>query len=59
MREEIIRVIDEKRVHGMLFQVVETKYEFGRHYVFMINGQPGFNSTDLERVENYMNSIAR
>lgn len=41
----------------MLFQIAETSYEFGQHYVLIINGEPGFHATDLERVQNYMNRI--
>ena len=57
MREEIIRVIEEYHVNGILFQIAETKYEFGRHYVMIMNGKPGFHSVDLDRVLNYMKSI--
>jgi hypothetical protein len=57
MKEKIIRMIEEKKAGGMLFQIAETSYEFGQHYVLIINGEPGFHATDLERVQNYMNRI--
>ncbi len=57
MREKIIRVIEEKQIHGITFTIVETMYEFGTHYVLLTNGLPGFHSVDLERVQRYMNSI--
>lgn len=53
MREEIVKIIDEYRVRGIVVQVVETKYEFGRHYIMLTNGEPGFHSIDLERVRRY------
>ena len=53
MREEIVKIIDEYRVRGIVVQVVETKYEFGRHYIMLTNGEPGFHSIDLERVRSY------
>ncbi len=57
MREEIVRVIEEYQVRGILIQIVETKYEFGRHYMMITNGMPGFHSTDLERVQKYARSM--
>jgi len=54
MKEEIIRIVEEKEGHGVVFQIVETRYEFGRHYVLFMNGHPGFHSMDLERVQDYM-----
>ena len=59
MGEQIVRVIREQESRGMLFQILETRYEFGTHYVLAINGMQGFHSTDLERVEKYMNSMIR
>lgn len=59
MAEEIIRVVKEKESHGMIFRIVETRYEFGRHYVLMIGNTPGFHSTDLSRVSSYMDSLIR
>lgn len=56
MNEKIIRVIEEKQAHGTTCTIVETLYEFGRHYVLLVNGEPGFHSTDLERVQKYMRS---
>ena len=56
MEEKIIRVVEEQRAHGIICTIVETAYEFGRHFVLMVNGKPGFHSTDLERVQNYMKS---
>ena len=53
------KVIEEKSAKGLLFQVVEESYEFGTHYVFYVNGEPGFHSTDLDRVVKYMNSWVR
>ncbi len=57
MKEEIIRIVEEYRVRGILVQIAETKYEFGRHYVMITNGMPGFHSTDLERVRKYARSM--
>ena len=59
MAEKIIRIVEEKESHGLKFQIVETQYEFGTHFVLKINGEPGFHATDLERVEKYMNSFIR
>lgn len=59
MREEIIRVVEEQVSRGIKFQIVETRYEFGTHYVLVVNGEPGFHSTDLERVQKYMQSWIR
>ena len=56
-KEKIIRIVEEEYVSGVCFQVAETEYEFGRHYIMLMNGEPGFHSTDLERVQNYMRSI--
>ena len=55
MSERIIRVIEEKQAHGITYSIVETEYEYGRHYVLLLNGRPDFHSTDLEKVQNYMN----
>ena len=55
--EKIIRVVQEKSGHGITIKIVETDYEFGTHFVMLLNGKPGFHSTDLERVERYMNDI--
>ena len=57
MNEEIINVVEEEQVNGILFQILECKYEYGTHYVFAMNGEQGFHSTDFERVQNYMKSI--
>lgn len=57
MAEDIIRIIEEHTVNGIIFQIAETRYEFGRHYVLISNGIPGFHSTDLDRVQDYMHSI--
>ena len=54
MSERIIRIVEQATSHGMTFTIAETLYEYGRHYVFYIDGQPDFHSTDLERVKNYM-----
>lgn len=56
MKEKIIRVVEAVEVKGLSMEIVETEYEFGRHYVFVVNGMPGFHSLDLERVRNYMYS---
>lgn len=55
--EKIIRIIEERRAHGILFQLVETQYEFGYHYVCFINGMPDYHSVDLEKVREYMYSF--
>ena len=57
MNEKIIRIVEEKSYRGIVFQIAETFYEFGRHFVLVINGEPGFHSTDYERVQRYMNSL--
>ena len=59
MTERIIKVIEEHHANGMTYSIVETLYEFGRHYVLLINGEPGFHSTDLNRVQRYMKSWMR
>ncbi len=59
MNEEIIRVVEEKEANGVTFSIVETRYEFGRHFVLLMNGVPDFHSVDLERVQNYMNIWAK
>lgn len=56
MGEQIIRVVERKEAHGITVEIVEKRYEFGTHYVLLTNGEPGFHSTDLERVQKYMNS---
>ena len=55
MKEEIIKVVEEKTIGSMTVQIVETKYGYGTHYVLVVNGKPGFHSIDLDRVEDYMN----
>ena len=57
--EKIIRVIERKRICEVDFAIVETKYEFATHYVLYTGGLPGFHSTDLERVQNYMRSFEK
>lgn len=57
MREEIIRVVEDRYVRGIHVQIVETRYEFGHHFVMLTNGIPGFHSVDLERVQKYMEDI--
>ena len=57
--EEIVRVVEEQRIGRFMFQIVESKYEFGTHYVLVTDGEPGFHSIDLERVQNYLKSIAK
>ena len=42
--------------NGMLLQIVKTNECGGRFYLY-IDGEPGFHSLDLERVEKYMNSV--
>lgn len=51
------KVIKEAYAHnGMLVQIIMTS-EFGGRYYLVIDGEPGFHSLELERVENYMNEI--
>ena len=57
MEEKIIRVVEEHQVRGMTYSIVETCYEFGRHYVLLLNGERGFHATDLERVQKHMKSM--
>lgn len=54
MKEKIIRVVEEAESRLGKLVIVETQYEFGTHYVLLENGKPGFHSTDLERVRNYL-----
>lgn len=56
MAENIIKIIEQQQAHGMTYMIAETAYEFGTHYVLFVNGQPGFHSTELERVRKYMQS---
>lgn len=56
MSEKIVKIMDEYRVRDTVVQIVETEYEFGHHYVMLTNGEPGFHSTDLERVRKYARS---
>lgn len=55
MREEV-SIIEEYNKNGICLQVAETRYEFGRHYVVLMNGEPGFHSTDLDRTLKYLRS---
>ena len=56
MNEKIIRVVEEHQAHGLTYTIVETMYEYGQHFVLLVDGEPGFHSTDLERVQKYMKS---
>lgn len=58
MDERIIRVVERRQVGRFEFAIVETMYEFGRHYVCLMDGEPGFHSVDLERVQNYVQDLA-
>lgn len=52
-------VIREERLpNGMLIQIVKTD-ECGGKYYMVTDGEPGFHSLDLERVEAYVDSIFR
>ena len=51
IREEILP-------NGMVIQIVKTN-ECGGRYYMVTDGEPGFHSLDLERVEKYVNSIMR
>lgn len=59
MNEKIIRIIENRTAYGMTFTIAETLYEYGRHYVFFIDGHPGFHTTDLERIREYMRSYLK
>jgi hypothetical protein len=59
MNEKIINVIENHHSNGLTYTIVETQYAFGHHYVLLINGEPGFHSTDLERVQRYMKNWMR
>lgn len=59
MNEKIIRIVEEERSHGITCTIAETMYEFGRHYVLFVNGEPGYHSIDYERVHDYMESWMR
>lgn len=56
MKEEIIRIVEEHQAYDLTYIIAETLYEFGTHFVLIVNGEPGFHSTDLERVQKYMRS---
>ena len=50
------KVIKSKLLpNGMLLQIVKAEACGGRYYL-VVDGEPGFHSLNLERVENYMNS---
>ena len=57
MYERILRVVEERKVHGIVFTIVETVYEFGIHYVVLTNGEPGCHSVDLETCREYVQGI--
>ena len=53
--EKIVRVIETRSLpNGMEIKVVESIGDFGKHFLLLIDGEPGFHSTDLERVLRYM-----
>ena len=52
-------VIREERLpNGMVIQIIKTN-ECGGRYYMVTDGEFGFHSLDLERVENYVDSIVR
>lgn len=52
-------VIREERLpNGMVIQIVKTN-ECGGRYYMVTDGEPGFHSLDLERVEKYVDSLLR
>lgn len=57
MKERVINVIKHKKEHGVDFTIVETEYELGTHYVFLINGVPIYHSVELGNVKAYMKDI--
>ena len=53
---QIKRVIEDMHNNGVHFQLVEIS---GGSYMILMNGQPGFHASDLDRVRDYMHSMVR
>ncbi len=49
---------EEHLPNGMVIQIIKTN-ECGGRYYMVTDGELGFHSGDLERVENYVDSIVR
>ena len=56
MNEEMICIIEKVHAYGLTYTIVEKLYEFGEHYVLLVNGERGFHSTDLKLVQKYIKS---
>ena len=52
--EKIKQIIEEHMAHGLKFTIAETYYEFGTHYMLLVNGMPSYHSVDLDKVQEYM-----
>lgn len=55
---EYILIREEHLPNGMVIQIIKTN-ECGGRYYMVTDGQLGFHSLDLERVEAYVDSIVR
>ena len=47
---------EENLPNGLNIKIIKTN-EYGGRYYMVTNGEPGFHSLDLERVEKYVDSI--
>lgn len=54
MKYELIR--EEHLPNGMVIQIIKTN-ECGGRYYMVTDGELGFHSLDLKRVEDYVDSI--
>ena len=52
--EKIKQIIEEHMAHGLKFTIAETYYEFGTHYMLLVNGMSSYHSVDLDKVQEYM-----
>ena len=55
---EYILIRKEHLPNGMVIQIIKTN-ECGGRYYMVTDGQLGFHSLDLERIEAYFDSIVR
>ena len=44
-------------ISALFSNIIQKRNSLGTHYVLVINGNPGFHSVDLDRVQNYMNEF--
>ena len=55
--EKIKEILYENIIKGYHLIIAETYYEFGTHYVLFVDSEPGFHSTDYDKVFKYMKSM--